>query len=630
MPFHALTSGLCPAERRRTCMPTLSLDRLKTFLASTRSAFTWRRIAVFIALMVVFAGGQRLAGSIFLSEGALRRQFSAAVLDHTGLRLAILGETTVSFWPSPKIVMNQVIIRRPGSTDNTPIMRIASISGRFGALSALTGSLQFSGVVLTRPEINVVRNISGRYNWQSETPQAAVNNAKAGGFKIGRIEVSDGVLHFAQKSGFSATLEKLNGTVDLPSLFGSMSFDATAVSGGRALTFSGSADAPGKLLRGETSQVSLKVASDDLTASFAGTASLADQAFLSGTFSASTAKAAATAKWIGLDYGALAGLTSVDVKASVASEGLKFTFSDLKLNLGGHTATGIVTAGWTKRGAPPFLSGTLAFDSFDGSEFLRTFIPLPLELTATPTAVDTAFLHQYQMDLRFSAAKASLGPLALTDMAAGVRVVDGHASFTLATGQMGTGSISGEFTMDDDAVRGPLCHLRLQGRNLDFTTVQSTFGIAGPWPAATGTLEADLNARLPLSPTGRAETGGTIKATGGAGKLSNFDPAAFRELAERKRFFDLSEASSAALPFTGFQLSAVIDNGIAELQKARFESPSGNLELTGVIPYKNNSLALSGTLEPQPGSNAPATRFFAGGAWPTILISPFTSLMNGQ
>ena len=595
-----------------------------------RSAFTWRRIAVFVALMVLFAGGQRLAGSIFLSEGTLRRQFSTAVLEHTGLRLAILGETNVSFWPSPKIVMNQVIIRRPGDPDNTPIMRIASISGRFGALSALTGSLQFSGVVLTRPEINIVRNGKGRYNWQSDGTASADEADKAGTFKIGRIQIADGVLHFAQEGGFAATLQKLNGTVDLPSLFGSMSFDATAEAAGRALSISGSSDAPGKLLRGDTSQVSLKIVSDDLTASFAGTASVADQAFLSGSISASASKAAAAAKWIGLDYGALAGLTTLDLKASLASEGMKFTFSDLKLSMGGHAATGIVTAGWTKRGAPPFLSGTLAFDSFDGSEFLRAFVPQPLDLTAALTAVDTAFLHQYQMDLRFSAAKASLGPLALTDMAAGVRVVDGHASFTLATGQMGSGSVSGEFTIDDDTIRGPLCHLRLQGRNVDFAALQSTFGVAGPWPAATGTLEADLNARLPLSPSGRAETGGTIKATGGAGKLSNFDPAAFRELSERKRFFDLSEASSASLPFTGFQLSAVIDNGIAELQKARFESTTGNLELTGVIPYKNNSLALSGTLEAQPGTTVPATRFFAGGAWPTILISPFTAVMNGQ
>ena len=104
----------------------------------------------------------------------------------------------------------------------------------------------------------------------------------------------------------------------------------------------------------------------------------------------------------------------------------------------------------------------------------------------------------------------------------------------------------------------------------------------------------------------------------------------FRELSSQKRFFDLSLASATPLRFDSFQMAAVIDNGIAELHTASFKSSSGDLDLAGVIPYKNSSLAVSGTLGPAAGSNAPATRFFAGGAWPNILISPFSAVMSGQ
>jgi AsmA protein len=320
----------------------------------------------------------------------------------------------------------------------------------------------------------------------------------------------------------------------------------------------------------------------------------------------------------------------VDLKASLTSEGMKFTFSDLRLQLPNYQATGIVSAGWTKRGMPPFFTGTLAFDSFDAGAFVTAFVPSALNLQDMPLKFDTSFLRDFQVDLRLSANKAAFGAVTVAEMAAGVRIVDGHASFAIASGQLANGNLSAEVSVDEDREKGPLCKLLVQARNIDLGTVPGMLGLSGPWPQATGNLEVNLHSRLPLAPSGHTETNGSVKVSGSAGKLVGFDPAVFRELASQKRFFDLSLSAANPLRFDSFQMAAIIDNGIAELNTASFKSTSGNLDLAGVIPYKNNSLAVSGTLGPPAGSTAPATRFFAGGAWPNILISPFSAVISGQ
>jgi AsmA protein len=612
-------------------MPTHRIDRLQAVLHKLRAVLTWRVALFVVFVLVVFAGAQRLLGALFVSPDMVRTQIEETLRRQTGLEFQVVGDTTVRFWPSPLIVMKDAEVFRPDGNPAEPLLHVDAISGKFDVLSALTGSPQFGGVVLTRPTFNIVRTTAGTFEWQApDSSTNASGHTRLDTLHVGRIRIADGSVQFRQQDGVETRLTALNGTLDFSSLSNAVSFDFKTNSGGRDIAVSGSVQSPSKLLSGDNSDVSLKLSTEGLNAGFSGTANVGQQGFLSGSLDASMQDAGAAARWLGLRYPVVDNLKIVDFKASVASEGMKYTLSNLVLQLADHQATGVLTVGWTKRGAPPFLTGTLAFDRFDGGGFLTAFVPAAADLPEAPVNLDTAFLREFQVDLRISASKAAFGNLALNDMAAGVRIMDGHASFAVASGQIGNGTISAEVSVDEDAQRGARCKFTLQGHNVDLATLPGVLNLGGPWPQATANVEIDLGARLPVAPSGRAETSGTIKVTGGAGKLSGFDPDVFRELSGQKRFFDLSKAAATPMKFDSFQMSAVIDNGIAELHDATFKSTAGDLALTGVIPYKNRSLALSGTLGAPSGSNAAATRFFAGGAWPTILISPLAAVLNGQ
>ena len=611
-------------------MPTLSLERLQHVRSTLRAVLTWRIAVLAAIVLVVFAGGQRLLGSLFVSAGMVRQQIHEAVQRQTGLEFLVKGETSVSFWPSPVITLENVDVVRPGPGAADTVFHADSISGRFDVISALSGSPQFSSVTLTRPVFRVSRSAAGSFAWLEKSGQKTDGHSTLDDLHLGRIKLTGGTFEFRQQDGPQAKFENIAGSLEFSSLSSALSFDLSAEAADRSLTLTGSLGDPEKLLSGDNSGLTFKFVSDDLDASFSGTANVGDQSFVSGWLDASASDLGAAAAWLGLDYPVLDKLKVVDLKASLASEGMKFTLSDLKLQLPTYEATGIVSAGWTKRGVPPFFSGTLAFDSFDAGAFVTAFVPSALNLQDMPAKFDTSFLRNFQVDLRLSANKAAFGAVNVTEMAAGVRIIDGHASFAIASGQLANGNLSAEVSVDDDRERGPLCKLQVQARNIDLGAVPGILGLSGPWPQATGNLEVDLHSRFPLAPSGHTETNGSVKVGGGAGKLVGFDPAVFRELASQKRFFDLSLASATPLRFDSFQMAAVIDNGIAELNTASFKGGSGNLDLTGVIPYKNNSLAVSGTLGPPDGSTAPATRFFAGGAWPNILISPFSAVISGQ
>lgn len=611
-------------------MPTPSLERLQHVRSTLRAVLTWRIAVLAAIVIVVFAGGQRLLGSLFVSAGMVREQIHEAVLRQTGLEFLVKGKTSVSFWPSPVIKLENVEVVRQAASSAETIFKAEAISGRFDVVSALTGSPQFSSVTLTRPVLRVVRSPEGTFPWQSAAPAKANGRSTLYDLHLGRIKLVDGTFEFRQQDGIEAKFQEIAGALEFSTLSRSLSFDLSAEAADQSVALSGSLAEPEKLMSGDNSGVSFNLTSDDLTASFSGTANIGERSFLAGALDASAADVGTAAKWVGLNYPVLDKLKVVDLKASLASEGLKFTLSDLKLQLPNYQATGVASAGWTKRGSPPFVSGTLAFDNFDAGAFLTAFVPAMGNLQDMPLKFDTSFLRDFQVDLRMSANKALFGAISVSDMAAGVRIVDGHASFAVASGQVANGTVSAEVSVDEDQEKGPLCKFAMQARNVDLAAVPTALGLTGPWPQATGNLELDIRSRLPLLPSGHAETNGSIKVTGGAGKLAGFDPAVFRELSSQKRFFDLSLASATPLRFDSFQMAAVIDNGIAELHTASFKSSSGDLDLAGVIPYKNSSLAVSGTLGPAAGSNAPATRFFAGGAWPNILISPFSAVMSGQ
>jgi AsmA protein len=598
---------------------------------------TLRNALIAVGVVLITAVGLRLAGALFIPPGSIQQQMETTIHDWTGYRVVVNGGSKRSFWPSPYVSVDDVSIFPADPTDTTPIVTVKRMTGSFGIISAMQGEPEFSRVVLDAPVFNVLRHSDSTFNLQPggkladlATTGNLATLAMLAGSGLGHFDIKDGTLHYRQEGSNDIEMTAINGSLDWPSFIRSLSFRLTGDLWGKPIEASGSSNQPGYLVSGKNGQLSLNLKSPALEASFDGKANLGVHPYIAGDFDTEITDAQAAGDWLGLKFKAIRVVNSLSAKAKLASEGMKFTLSDLTLGLDDTHATGVLEGGWMNKGSTPYLSGTLAFDKFDIATFLSAFSAVPNSAHKMPTRIDPAFLSQFQLDLRLSAVKASLAAATFSDVAASARIKDGFASFAVASSQFAKGQLSGELTVTSQAGEPTSSNLHMQFRDIGLSALQNVFSIKGPWPDAAGSGTLDLSAKLPQSTFDNLDVEGILDLQSGPGKLTGFDQDAFRNLAVKKRFFDLAEAGKGTLAFDSLKLTARIENGVAELSQSDFSGPASELRLDGVIPYKNNSVALTGVLSSPQNTQVPDVRFFAGGAWPNIVISPVSAMTSPQ
>lgn len=613
-----------------------TLNTLRRFFGwkKVRPFFKVRFVFAVIVLVLLLSAAQRFAGALFIPPGSIQKLVSASITDWTGYRVVVHGSTERSFWPTAYISLEDVEIFPADPSASQPLMRAKQVTGKFDVFSALQGDPIINSVILESPQFYVTRHGDGTLNWHPEGKLANLRkggaNADLTGSQLSDFQIDDGTVHFVQDGKSEIQIDGLDGTFSWPSLSSRASFNLQGELGGKPVHFTGSSSEAAQLLLGNGGQFTLALKSAVADASFSGKANLDVHPYMAGDFNADINDTPSVAEWIGLDLPAVRALKAVNLQAAISSEGTRFNLSNLTMKLDNAQATGFLEGGWQGEKSVPYLSGTLAFDKFDMTGFLSAFVLRKGNLLNVLPPLDPSFLRQFQLDLRLSAVNATLAGIPLTDIAASARIDQGFASFAIATSQYGKGNMAGELTLRDQSSNDQNCSLHLQVRDIDLGALRDQFSIKGPWPQALATGSIDLAANVPFSPFGHLELNGSMNLETGSGQLNGFDPVAFRTLAQKRNFFDLDQAGGSALEFTSLKLKANVENGIAELTQAEFTGTDNSLQLSGIIPYKNSSLALVGTLSAAAGQQTPSERFFAGGAWPNIVISPVSTLTRTQ
>ncbi|UIY30049.1 AsmA-like C-terminal region-containing protein [Neorhizobium galegae] len=165
--------------------------------------------------------------------------------------------------------------------------------------------------------------------------------------------------------------------------------------------------------------------------------------------------------------------------------------------------------------------------------------------------------------------------------------------------------------------------LRLAVQDADFGNIVRKLGLAGPLPAARGSLDLALDVDRPLEPEAWRNAKGTLRFRADRGSFSGVNIAGIRQLAAQKPYFPLSDAGTGSLEFDHIDISASLADGSADIREGKITGAAETLTLSGVIPYINNSLALSAIVETIPqGTDTEPLMVFIGGSWPNPVIWP--------
>ncbi len=590
------------------------------------------RIALLSAVVLLLLF--KVALPQFVSTASVKTNMEKALSSWTGGRASISGDPTISFWPRPQLTLHDVTI--VSEVDNLlPLARADAITADFDVLAALRGTPVFYDFRLLAPVFRIERLKDGALNWRrsgwmSDAMHGRPDEAPmlAQDVPIGDIAIENGALEIIdQQTGGAQRITDITGMVRWQSPSERIGIDLSAVIKGEVVNWSFACDEPLLFFSGRSTSIDTALRSAPVNFAFEGAGSLASNAFFSGQTSVSAPSITALLRWYGLDIPQDPTLGAINLNAALTIGSQAVKLDNLALTIDGANATGVLDIALPVEHLPR-IGGTLAFDRLDLNTLFSSLAPMPGTTAGIARAVDTDFLEWLRLDLRLSAQQANLGPVLLTDLAAGIMVRDGRASFDIGDSTYAGGSLSGRIAIAEQWINGG-GQLALSLKGADLAPIASQLNLQGPLPIGRSDVSLDLSTDKPIWAMTLDDLSGRIRVTVNDGTLVNFNADAFESMVARDAFFNLSEVSNGAFSFSTADMEATFADGVAELTRAEIVTEEKALSVTGRIPYRTSSLALAGTLKPaDPKAIADPLRFFVGGSWPNAIISPISVLIQ--
>jgi AsmA protein len=415
----------------------------------------------------------------------------------------------------------------------------------------------------------------------------------------------------------------LAGAVEWSALNGTARFSASGIWRGESFSVDASSAQPLMLLAGGTAPLTFNVKAAPASGSFDGTANLSENSFVNGQATFSSPSLRRMLEWSRTDLPPGAGSGSVALSGKVSGNRKRLKLDDAQITLDGNPGTGVLELSLAD--AVPGIAGTLAFDRLDLRSFLSAFTPFTPGSDSAPSAVDVAFAEKYNLDLRLSAANATAGDLAFTDVAATAQVKGDLTAFDISDSTIFGGTVQAGARYDRKGDGGNL-DVRLLATGIDAGAAAALAKSVHVAPAGKATVS------LLLKGPGRDLDGfletadGSFSMTFGPGTVNGFDLDAFVNLFRKGGFFSLHDVASGSVNVDRAEIRATLADGTARIEKAEARLGDRRVALTGVVPYVGGGLALSGAVTDAAATTDDPDKteasFFVGGTWNAPFVSP--------
>lgn len=597
--------------------------------------------ALIIAAAVVVAGALALpyAASTRFSGDHIAQEMSA----WSGFNVRMGAAPEISVWPDLQANLTNVTLSLPGQTGK-PFITAERVEIELATLAALGGDIDFTRARFIRPTIRladgaglpafpargkIARAIAEARTIVAEnsgTPDAGRLSAE----DFGTVEFSDGRILVVSGEEEAEIARDLKGRIGWEALNSRANATAKGAFRGDSFEIELSSPSPLLLLGGAETSVSLTVKSAPANLSFNGKASLGENPYVEGKASFSAPSVRRLLDWPG-DGPDAAGMQSVPVIGAIAVESRilgdpsRVRLEDASITLDGKSARGALDLLLT--GKLPKLSGTLAFDTLDLVTFLSAFTPLDPSALDGNGLMDADFSSRLNLDLRLSAAKATVGKFALANVAATARIDESGAAFDISDAMAFGGNVQAGLRFGRKENVTPV-EMRLLASDVNGGAFGTELGIPMLTPKALGTVSVILKGEGESWNALLASSSGSFSANFGPGTLSDIDLEALLARAQTGAPFGLMEVAKNGSPINSMDVKAVVTKGVARIEKAEIRTPLHRFTLTGTAPLTSGWLLLSATAEPPQQANAAsteplaATTFLINGPWNATVVMP--------
>ncbi len=584
-----------------------------------------------LAVVALVAAGCAAVGlaSFLISADAARDAVKAEIRAVTGFDPLLRGPVSVSLFPSGTVSFADVVLGDGG--DGRPAFAAEGLIAHLRFFPLLIGHVEVADVSLLRPTIAISFDSNGQSNWSPliETLTRALGpDASHGERKVSfsEMRISDGTVVVRDPThGFAEELTGVEFSLAWPSI--SKSFGATGHFVWReepveaSFTLGDFAAALG----GQRSGLKFRLAGSPLRVLFDGTMSRKPSVKIEGTLAADATSLRDALRWAGEKPWPGGGCGRFALKAQTSLVGGTISLSGVNVELDDNTAEGVLTYAADRRRT---LQGTLAVEGLDLTPYVSTVRLLAVnarDWDRKPIVLDG--LNDFDLDLRLSAARVTIGNAKLGRTAVAANLRSGRLVVTVGESQAFNGIIKGSFGLGKSSA-GADVKAQMMFTDVDLETcLGELFGMRRVEGKGDLALSLDGSGGNVLAVT--RTLNGTASLTGRKGALVGVNVEQLLRRLERRPLSGGGEFRGGRTPFDRFALNLKITDGTASVETVRFDSPAVRLAIGGSASIPTRELDLKGTagLVTSAGDSAFELPFVVQGPWDDPIMLPDTQIL---
>lgn len=574
-----------------------------------------------VVVLIGLAALALVGSSWLLNRDALRAAVEAQIRAVTGLDLVVKGNTDISLFPGSYVSFHDVGLRGSGANTD-PALSVDVLTANLRLLPLLLQRFEIADVMMLRPRIRVVRDITGDSNWTpfigtiTRTMKPGADNQ----ISFSEIRIQDGILTYEDPvRQITEKLDDIDLSLAWPSI--SRSFGATGQFDWRGERVDGSISIGDFLaaLSGDRSGFKARLSSAPLKLAFDGTVANRTSLMMDGTMTIDSPSLRNAMRWTGQAPPGSGGFGRFALKARANVVGASVALTNVNVELDGNIAEGVMTYANSGRQS---LQATLAADSLDFTPYISTFRLLASGAHDWNRQLfDLNSLSATDLDIRLSAARMTIGPSKLGRTALGANLRNGALALSVGEAQIYGGIAKGSFAL---ARADSFADVKAQFQFTDVdlqACASELFGFSKL--SGRGNLGVSLSASG-SSPYGLAQSlDGTASLTGHDGAIAGFNAEQLLRRLERRPLSGAGNFRSGSTPYSNLNVALKFADGIATLDDVQIDGPA-HVTLTGTASVPAREFDMKGvasliSADAKPGFELP---FVVQGPWDDPLIFP--------
>jgi len=568
-----------------------------------------RRVVFLIALISLAVLGTA-AAPWTLPGGGLSAELREHVRERYGLDLTVRGRSTFAVLPIPRVKFENVALEFP---DRALEAEGGTLRGELRILPLLFGRIELSDFDLTETRITASAQKLQAVKW-TEVFKDRSTETHARRLVVTKSSVRWTDLKDANVDGLNAIVRWVDPSQPL-TVSGSARWRDELVSLEQASIF------PDLLASNKISPFSLTLSAPGARLTAEGEAHLGDGPRVTGESTIKTTSVRNFTRWSGMDlpFGSL--LQALSISGDFSMDHRRLSWPAVAITLGSDKLEGTLGVRFdTER---PVITGTLAADTLNLSDLFAPFNQTRTSSGAwSEEAIDMAGATGADLDLRLSAATASLGRLSLDDMAASVLVQPGRIEASIGRADFYDGTLKGRLSL---AAQNGLVDFKSQGTFSGVMIAPFLAAVGEPrWITgrAQGQFSFDGHGRNPADVIRQAAGRSSIELTDGELVGINLEDA-LRRVDKRPLLASLNWKGGRT-PFGKAEAQVVMQDGVGEIVEGRLKGATVQAHLRGQVLLVDRTLQVTAGIASvdAPAGQSPSLAFDVTGDWDNVEISP--------